>query len=97
MKTRNPSRFQLRLQSAIFLVLFLLAVGLLVTLSREYTAQWDITRNSRNSLSQASIDVLKSLPGPVTITAYATQQDPRLGDVRKIIREFISLYSHAKP
>jgi ABC-type uncharacterized transport system involved in gliding motility auxiliary subunit len=97
MKTRNPSRFQLRLQSAIFLVLLLLAVGLLVTLSREYTAQWDITRNSRNSLSQASIDVLRNLPGPVTITAYATQQDPRLGDVRKIIREFVSLYIHAKP
>lgn len=97
MKTRNPSRLQLRLQSAIFLVLFLIAIGLLVTLSREYTAQWDITRNSRNSLSQASIDVLRSLPGPVTITAYATRQDPRLGDVRKIIREFISLYSHAKP
>lgn len=97
MKTPNPSRFQLRLQSAIFLVLFLLAVGLLVTLSREYTAQWDITRNSRNSLSQASLDLLKSLPGPVTITAYATRQDPRLGDVRKIIREFIRLYSLAKP
>lgn len=97
MKTSNPSRFQLRLQSAIFLTLFLVAIGLLVTLSRTYTAQWDITRNSRNSLSQASADVLKSLTGPVTITAYATQQDPRLGDVRKIIREFISLYSHAKP
>lgn len=97
MKTSNPSRFQLRLQSAIFLVLFLIAVGLLVTLTREYTAQWDITRNSRNSLSQASTDVLKSLPGPVSITAYATQQDPRLGDVRKIIREFVSLYSLAKP
>ncbi|MHB8166219.1 MAG: DUF7088 domain-containing protein, partial [Sulfuricella sp.] len=97
MKTSHPSRFQLRLQSAIFLVLFLLAVGLLVTLSREYTAQWDITRNSRNSLSQASVDVLKSLPGPVTITAYATRMDPRLGDVRKIIREFVNLYSHAKP
>ncbi len=97
MKNPNPSRFQLRLQSAIFLVLFLIAVGLLITLSREYTAQWDITRNSRNSLSQASTDVLKSLPGPVTITTYATQQDPRLGDVRKIIRDFVSLYSHAKP
>ncbi len=97
MKTPNPSRFQLRLQSAIFLILFLLAVGLLVTLSRGYTAQWDITQNSRNSLSQASVDVLKSLPGPVTITAYATQMDPKLGDVRKIIREFVNLYIHAKP
>lgn len=97
MKNPNTSRFQLRLQSAIFLALFLVAIGLLVTLSREYTAQWDITRNSRNSLSQASTDALKSMPDPVTITAYATQQDPQLGDVRKIISEFVSLYSRTKP
>lgn len=97
MKMSRRSRFQLRLNSAIFLVLFLLAVGLLVTLTRAYTAQWDITRNSRNSLSQTSLDTLKRLSGPVSITAYATQQDPRLGDIRAIIREFVGLYHRAKP
>lgn len=93
----SKSQFQLRLHGILFVVLFLLAVGLLAVLAREYPAQWDITRNSRNSLSQASIDTLKQLSGPVAITAYATQHDPRLGDVRKIIREFVDLYSRAKP
>lgn len=97
MKISKKNRFQLRLSSAVFLVLFLVAIGLLAYLSREYTAQWDITRNSRNSLSQASIDTLKHLPGPVTITAYATQQDPQFGDIRKVIREFTGLYRRAKP
>lgn len=97
MKMDRKSLFQLRLHSALFLVLFLVAVGLLVHLSREYTAQWDLTRNSRNSLSQPSLDLLKRLPGPVTVTAYATRQDPRLGDLRKIIGEFVGLYRRAKP
>ncbi|MDD5240322.1 MAG: GldG family protein [Sulfuricella sp.] len=97
MKMDSKSQFRLRLHGVIFVILFLLAVGLLAVLAREYPAQWDITRNSRNSLSQASIDTLKQLPGPVTVSAYATQQDPQLGDVRKIIREFIALYSRAKP
>ena len=97
MKMSKKSHLQLRLNSAVFLALFLIAVGLLVTLSREYNAQWDLTRNSRNSLSQTSIDILKHLPGPVTIPAYATQQDPRLGDIRTIIGEFVGLYHRAKP
>lgn len=97
MKMSKKYRLQLRLNSAVFLALFLVAVGLLAHLSREYAAQWDLTRNSRNSLSQASIDTLKRLPGPVTITAYATQQDPQFGDIRKIIREFVGLYRRAKP
>jgi ABC-type uncharacterized transport system involved in gliding motility auxiliary subunit len=97
MKMNRKLQFQLRLHSALFLVLFLAAIVLLVILSREYTAQWDLTRSSRNSLSQPSIDLLKHLPGPVTVTAYATQQDPRLGDVRKIISDFLALYRRAKP
>ena len=97
MKNTPKLRSRLRLHSVIFLALFLTAIGLLAHLTREHPAQWDITRNGRNSLSQASLDTLKSLPGPISITAYATQQDPRLGDVRKIIREFVGLYSRAKP
>ncbi len=97
MRMTDQYRLQLRLHSAVFLALFLVAVGLFVYLSRDYQAQWDITRNGRNSLSQASLDTLKHLPGPVGITAYATQQDPRLGDIRKIIGEFVGLYSRAKP
>ncbi len=97
MKNTSKLRSRLRLHSVIFLALFLTAIGLLAHLSREHPAQWDLTRNGRNSLSQASLDTLKNLPGPISITAYATLQDPRLGDVRKIIREFVGLYSRAKP
>ncbi|MGH8762684.1 MAG: GldG family protein, partial [Nitrosospira sp.] len=53
--------------------------------------------NGRHSLSQASVEILKKISGPVDITVYATAQDAELGDIRKIISEFLSRYQRAKP
>lgn len=89
-------RFHLRLQNSLFLFLFLSAVGLAIYLLHGYRAQWDVTQAARHSLSAASLNVLRQVPGPVTLTAYATQQDPRLGDIRKLIREFVEPYQRAK-
>ena len=66
-------------------------------LANRYHVQRDVTYNTINSLEPASIGVLKQLDGPVTITVYATEQDVRLGDIRKIIRDFLSLYQRYKP
>jgi ABC-type uncharacterized transport system involved in gliding motility auxiliary subunit len=65
-------------------------------LANRYHVQRDVTYNTINSLEPASIGVLKQLDGPVTITVYATEQDARLGDIRKIIRDFLSLYQRYK-
>jgi len=54
------------------------------------------TYNASNSLEPSSVEVLRQLGGPVTITVYATEQDARLGDIRKIIRDFLSLYQRYK-
>jgi len=66
-------------------------------LAARHHVQRDVTNNIINSLEPASIEVLRQLDGPVTITVYATEQDARLGDIRKIIREFLSLYQRYKP
>ncbi len=78
------------------LVLLGIAAGL-GYLSTRLHVQRDVTYNTINSLEPTSIEVLKQLPGPVTITVYATDQDARLGDIRKIIRDFVSLYQRYKP
>jgi len=71
----------------IFLVLFLIAIACWSP-SRAYTAQWDITPTaaivepSQHRRAQEPAGRSPSPPMPPT--------DPRLGDVRKIIREFIS-------
>ena len=66
-------------------------------LSYLHPLQRDLTFNTGNSLEAASITVLQQLKGPVVITVYATKQDARLGDIRKIIAEFLSLYQRYKP
>ncbi|HYR05738.1 MAG TPA: GldG family protein, partial [Gallionella sp.] len=68
-------------------------LGYLVT---RYHVQRDITYNANNSLEPTSVEVLRQLSGPVNITVYATEQDARLGDIRKIIRNFMSLYQRYK-
>lgn len=97
MRVTARLRMLLRFHNSLFVLLLLAATGLLAHFSREYGTQWDLTRNSRNSLSRASLDLLRQMPGPVLITAYATPQDPKLGDIRRIIREFVGLYTRAKP
>ena len=70
---------------------------MLARLAQDYRVQWDLTQNRRHTLSRPTLDVLGRMQGPVTITAYATEQDPELGDIRKIIRDFVEPYRRAKP
>jgi len=78
------------------LILIGVATGL-GYLAAHHHVQRDVTYNTINSLEPASIEVLKQLDGPVNFTVYATEQDARLGDIRKIIRDFLSLYQRYKP
>jgi ABC-type uncharacterized transport system involved in gliding motility auxiliary subunit len=85
------------LRNALFVLLLVGASSGLGYLANRYHVQRDITHNASNSLDPVSENVLKQLSGPVNITVYATEQDARLGDIRKIIREFLSLYQRYKP
>lgn len=84
-------------QNGLFVALVLVLASMIAVIARQHAVQWDLTSSGRNSLSSASIDVLRKLDGPVTVTAYATPQDPRLGDLRKHIGNFVARYQRAKP
>ena len=84
------------LRNLLFVLLLLSTAGGMGYLTQRHSLQRDITFNASNSLEPGSIAVLKQLSGPVSITVYATEQDVRLGDIRKIIREFLSLYQRYK-
>ncbi len=90
-------RRQLKIQQGIFVVLLLLLFALLGYLAFETRQQWDISQNGRNTLSQASIDLLRKMNAPVQITAYVTEQHAQYGDVRNIIHDFVQLYQRIKP
>ncbi|MGH8750261.1 MAG: GldG family protein [Burkholderiales bacterium] len=96
MEINKRLRIQLLLQNIFFTLLLVAVTVLLALLVREHPRQWDVTQNGRNSLSDASLNTLKQLQAPATITAYAAQQDAR-GDARKLIQDFFRPYQLAKP
>ena len=84
------------IQSGLFVALFVALTMLLAFVARDYRKEWDVTRSARNSLAQPTLDVLRQLDGPVTVTAYAVTQDTR-GNVHKSITERLRPYRRAKP
>ncbi|MDE2117073.1 MAG: GldG family protein [Betaproteobacteria bacterium] len=90
-------RPNLLLKNLAFAALLLAAVVTLYLLAARYPVQMDLTQSASNSLETSSVDVLKQLPGEIKLTVYATGQDAQLGDIRKLIRDFVALYQRYKP
>ncbi len=81
-----------------FPVFLLLALFLMLGhLAGQHPKQWDLTQNGRNSLYDATLQILGNLKGPVTITSYASKNDPKFGDVQKAVSDFLAPYLRAKP
>jgi ABC-type uncharacterized transport system involved in gliding motility auxiliary subunit len=88
---------RLIVQSGVFLALFVVLVMLLAFVAQEYRREIDVTRSARNTLGQPTLDVLRQLEGPVSVTAYALTQDATGGNVHKIVEERLRPYRRAKP
>jgi len=97
MELNRKIRLQLLVQNGLFLVLLIVLAALLAHLAHEYRKEWDVTRGARQTLSQASLEVLRQLDGPVTVTAYAVAQDGRGGNAHQSLQEFMRPYLRAKP
>lgn len=91
MQVTKKSRLQIRLQNIIFVVLFLGIVGMLAWLSSRYTISSDWTIDARNTLSPASIKLLKNIDGPISITAFA-RDDAQSAAIRKRITQVVGRY-----
>ena len=92
MKLSNQSRLQLTIQKAIFLLLFLCIIGMLAWVSNHYNQQFDLTANKRHSLSENSVELLKTLGKPVIVHAYTTDEV-----TQQAIKEIIARYQQVKP
>lgn len=97
MKINPRLRMQLLLQGSLTLVLLIALTTLLAYLAKDYRKEWDVTRSTRHTLSQATLEVLGQLDGPLTVTVYATARDGRGQNLHKSLQEFVRPYQRAKP
>lgn len=87
----------LRRHHRILMLLILVGIAPPAYFSQSHHWQWDLTQNGRHTLSAASRKVLGEMPGPATVTVYATLQDGEQGDLRQPIRDFVARYQRLKP
>ncbi|MDC1311821.1 GldG family protein [Burkholderiales bacterium] len=94
MKINAKFRFQLLIQNGIFLGLLLGIAATLVFLAEESNVRWDLTHSQRNTLSPATLDILKKIEAPIRITAFVTTDAE--GDLRQPIVNFLTPYQLEK-
>lgn len=80
----------------LFVVLLIALTALAAYLARDYRVEHDLTRAHRNTVSAATLEVLKRLDAPVNVTAYAVAKDARGDNVHRRIEEFLRPYQRAK-
>lgn len=96
MEITRRLRWQLAVQSWVFIALMVALAALLAYVAHEYRAEHDITRSARNTLSAATLGALKQMQGPVSVTAYAVRQDTNGANVHKMIEERLRPYQRTK-
>src|SRR5262249_44642411 len=97
LKTSLKRRWQLAAHHGLFVVLLIGLAALLAYFAGEYRIEHDLTRTQRNTVSAATLEVLKQLDGPVTVTAYAMASDARGENLHRQIQQYLRPYQRAKP
>jgi len=96
-KLTPRARWQFTAHHGAFVVLVVALAALAAYLAREYRVEYDLTRTHRNTVSAATLDLLKQLDGPVAVTAYAMASNARGDNVHRQIEQFLRPYQRAKP
>lgn len=92
MEMNDRTRWYLRIQNVLFVILVLALLGSVAWLGERYSAAFDWTANQRNSLTDDSVLLLESLDAPVEIVAFASET-PVLRDA---IRTLVGRYQRVK-
>lgn len=93
MHADRRTKLHLRAQGIIFHALFAALVVALAYLSTRYVVELDWTAARRNSISDATVELLGRIEGPIAVKAYATNVPAR----RELIAKVVGRYSKAKP
>ena len=97
MEISRKRHWQLAAHDWLFALLVIALAALLAWVAREYRIERDLTRTHRNTVSAPTLEALKQLDGPVTVTAFAMTSDARGENVHRQIQQFLRPYQRAKP
>jgi len=85
------------MQNSLFVLLFLVLIGLIGAVTREFSVSRDVTQGGRNTLTEGSVNVLKQMKLPVHITVYASKDDTsKKEQYRKKYSDFVGRYQRSK-
>jgi ABC-type uncharacterized transport system involved in gliding motility auxiliary subunit len=82
-----------RLQNLVFILLFLVFMGLTVWLAEQKSHEFDLTWGNRNSLTETSASLLEKLDQPITITAFVRDDSKT---IRDLISDLVERYRRHK-
>jgi ABC-type uncharacterized transport system involved in gliding motility auxiliary subunit len=87
-KINSRARLQLRLQSGVFLLLFIALLALLGWLSQRYPVSIDMSTNQRNSLSAETALLLENIDQPLDVTLFVSPQNERKALLEKLFERY---------
>lgn len=88
MRLTGKTRRQLFRQNVLYYVLLLAAFALLGWAGVRYNQPFDWSAGNRNTLSEASRNVLQSMSGPLNLTVFAPTDDPTAEPARQLIARY---------
>ncbi len=92
MKVDARSRWQYRVQSAVFVVLFIVLLGVVAWLSQRFNVAIDLSSNQRNSLSAETLRLLENIDKPLEVTLFVSP----INDVRPALETLFERYRDAQ-
>jgi ABC-type uncharacterized transport system involved in gliding motility auxiliary subunit len=95
-KLNSRARLQLRIQSGVFLMLFVGLLALLAWLSERYPIIIDMSNNQRNSLSQETIRLLEQVESPIEITLFVSPVNERKPTLEKLFQRYSQLQANIR-
>jgi ABC-type uncharacterized transport system involved in gliding motility auxiliary subunit len=92
-KVDSRTRLQFRLQSGIFLLLFIALLAVLAWLSNRYPYTVDMSANQRNSLSQESALLVKGIRYPLQVTLFVSP----INESKPLLEALFERYHQLQP
>lgn len=96
MKRNSRARLQLRIQSGVFLLLFIAVLVLLAWLSQRHPVSIDMSSNQRNSLSMETARLMDNVDQPLDITLFISPVNERKAALEKLFARYQRLQPNVR-